>query len=76
MEAGFSQIQSHSMIALLSFFVENVDLSKYELNYMRNYAFIFDAFLVEQEWYCVCEAGKHCTLLVKSCHSIDYYYLN
>ena len=32
---------------------------------MRNYAFVFDAFLEEQEWHCVCEASKRCTLLVK-----------
>ena len=37
---------------------------------------LFDAFLEEQEWRCVCEAGKHCPLLVRSRHSIDYYYLD
>ena len=32
----------------------------------------FDMFLEEQGWGCVCEPGKHCTLLVQSRHSIKY----
>ena len=34
-------------------------------NYIRNYTCVFDAFLEEQEWHCVCESGKCCTLLEK-----------
>ena len=32
---------------------------------MQNYACVFDVFLEEQEWRCVCEPGECCTLLEK-----------
>ena len=32
---------------------------------MQNYACVLDVFLEEQEWRCVCEPSKRCTLLVK-----------